>query len=151
MNAEERYEELLAVIDELAEASAEKPVIVEGERDVRSLRALGVMGDILPLNRGTTVFVACEKLAAEHREAIILTDWDVRGGQLARLLRDGLAANCVKYDETLRARLAFLCQKEIKAVEDLQRYVERIAPRGDDGRRRLRRNRAWYASASRRR
>jgi len=151
MNAEQRYEELVAVIDELAEASAQAPVIVEGERDVRSLRALGVIGDVLPLNRGTTVFATCERLAADHRQVIILTDWDVRGGRLARLLRDGLAANGVKYDETLRAKLAFLCQKEIKAVEDLARYVERLAPRGDDGRRRLRSNRAWYANRPRRR
>ena len=151
MNAEERYEELVAVIDELAEASARAPVIVEGERDVRALRALGVLGEILPLNRGTTVFATCEHLAADHRDVILLTDWDVRGGQLARLLRDGLAANGVKYDESLRARIAFLCQKEIKAVEDLHRYVERIAPRGDDGRRRLRSNRAWYADRVRRR
>jgi len=150
MNAEERYEAIVAVVDELAEASTRAPVIVEGAQDVRALRALGVMGEVVPLNRGTTVFVACERLAAEHREAIILTDWDARGGRLARLLRDGLAANGVRAEESIRARLAFLCQKEIKAVEDLHRYLERIRPRGDDGRRRLRSNRAWYARRARR-
>jgi len=151
MTAEETYEALVAAIEGLAEANERAPVLVEGERDVAALRALGLAGTIVALNRGTSVFHACERLAAEHREVILLTDWDVRGGQLARLLRDGLAANGVTYDEAHRARIAALCQKEIKAVEDLHRYVERLRPRGEDGRRRLRSNRAWYADRSRRR
>lgn len=151
MNAEERYEELVAVIDELVEASARAPVIVEGARDVKSLRALGLAGEIVSVNRGETVFHFCEQLAATHRAVVILTDWDVRGGQLARLLRDGLAANGVKYDDDLRARLAALCQKEVKCVEDLHRHVERLRPRGDDGRRRALANRNWYGRRTRRR
>ena len=151
MNLEAVHEKLVEVIADLIDANEEAPVVVEGERDVKALRALGLAGEIVTLHRGVTVFHFCERLAADHRHIVILTDWDVRGGQLARLLRDGLAANGVKYDDDLRARLAALCQKDIKAVEDLHRYVERLAPRGDDGRRRQRTNRAWYAHRARRR
>lgn len=150
MNLDEAHEKLLAVLGELAEANAEAPVIVEGERDVRALRALGLTGQIVTVNRGSSVFHLCETLAADHRQVVIFTDWDVRGGQLAKLLREGLAANGVRYDEDLRARVAALCQKDIKAVEDLHRFMERIRPRGDDGRRRLRSSRAWYARWPRR-
>ena len=151
MNAEDVYEELLAVLEALAEANATVPVVVEGERDVKSLRALGLAGEIVPLNRGNSVFNLCERLAEGHRAVIVLTDWDVRGGQLARLLRNGLAANGVKHDDDFRARIAALCRREVTTVEDLDRFVERIRPRGEDGRRRVRANRAWYAGRVRRR
>lgn len=151
MNPEERYEELQRVVARLAEKNEEVPVVVEGERDVRALRTLGLTGTIVTVHRGVSVFHLCERLAAEHREVLILTDWDARGGKLARQLRDGLAANGVRYDDDLRAQIAFLCGKEIKAVEDLHRYMENLRPRGDDGRRRVRANRAWYADRSRRR
>ncbi len=151
MNTEERHAQLVEVLGELIEANGSAPVIVEGERDVKALRALGLTGEVLAVNRGDTVFHFCERLAAAHRAVVIMTDWDVRGGQLAKLLREGLAANGVKYDEEFRARLTALCQKDIKAVEDLHRYLERISPRGEDGRRRLLPNRGWYAGRGRRR
>src|SRR3990172_15836 len=150
MSLEDVYDRLVEVIADLVEANEGATVVVEGERDVKALRALGLAGEIVTLHRGVTVFHFCERLAADHRQVVILTDWDVRGGQLARLLRDGLAANGVKYDDDLRARLAALCQKDIKAGENLQTDVGRLAPRGDDGRRRPRSNRAWYARRSRR-
>ena len=43
MNAyEEIHQDLVETIAELIEANRTTPVIVEGERDVRSLRALGL-------------------------------------------------------------------------------------------------------------
>ncbi|HYS71464.1 MAG TPA: toprim domain-containing protein [Thermoplasmata archaeon] len=150
MTLDEVHEKVVVVLDALTEANEDATVIVEGERDVKALRALGLTGEIVTLHRGIPVFQFCERLAADHRHVVILTDWDVRGGQLARLLRTGLAANGVKYDEDLRARLAALCQKDIKAVEDLHKFVERIRPHGDDGRRRSRSNRAWYTLRARR-
>ena len=150
MNTEERFEEIRRVLVDLAEKNGEAPIVVEGERDVRALRSLGLAGPIVTLHRGVRVFHLCERLAAEHREVVILTDWDVRGGQLAKLLREGLSANGVRYDDEFRARLAVLCQKDIKAIENLHQYVERLRPRGDDGRRRVQANRAWYADRTRR-
>ena len=121
------HEELQDILDDLIEKNRNAPIIVEGERDVRALRALGILGEIRPINRGTTVFALCEDLARDHRKAIILTDWDVRGGRLARQLRVGLAANAVRYDDEVRARLTKACRKEISDVESLDRFVERIA------------------------
>lgn len=127
MDYEELHEDLERILDELMEKNRTAPIIVEGEYDRRALRALGVGGDIRAVNRGTSVLALCESLAADHREAIILTDWDVRGGRIARQLRDTLEACGVRYDDTLRARLAVLCRKDIKDVESLHGFVERIA------------------------
>lgn len=127
MDVESIHEELIATIEALAEANLRAPVIVEGERDERSLRALGLAGDIVRVNSGDSIFHLAESLAGRHPEAIILTDWDRRGGVLARLLRDALEANGVRYDDDLRARIAVLCRKDIKDVESLAGHVERLS------------------------
>ena len=130
---EDVYDDLVAVIDELSEANLEVPVLVEGEKDVRALRELGLQGEVLPLNSGVSMFNLAEAFSRRHRRAIILTDWDRRGGRLCRLLMDAFEANGVKYDVDLRARLTLLCRKDIKDVESLAAHVERLARQVDGG------------------
>ncbi len=150
MDYVELHEDLERVLDDLIEKNRAVPVIVEGEYDRRALEQLGVLGDIRVLNRGNSVLALCESIAREYREAIILTDWDVRGGRIARHLRDALTATGLRYDDQLRARLAILCRKDIKDVESLHRFVERVetlAARGDQ----QRPSKRYYSEAMRRR
>ncbi len=126
MDYEQLHEDLEQVLDDLIEKNRSVPIIVEGEYDRRALKELGVLGEVRVLNRGNSVLALCEAIAREHREAIILTDWDVRGGRIARHLRDALTAVGVKYDDQLRARLTILCRKDIKDVESLHRFAERV-------------------------
>lgn len=126
MNMEERDREILETLEELRELSLQMPVIVEGKKDREALQKLDVPGRLVRLNRGTSVFRLCERLAEDYTEVLILTDWDRRGGQLSRLLREGLAANDVRANTEVRARLARLCKKEVKDVEGLGRLVARI-------------------------
>lgn len=127
MNLEKRDQDILETLDELRELSRSIPIIVEGKKDRETLRSLGISGTIIGLQTGTPVFTLCEGVAREHREAVILTDWDRRGGQLCRLLREGLAANDVRTNVEIRARLARLTRKEVKDVEGLKRLVQRIS------------------------
>lgn len=144
MDYEALYEDLARALEDLAEKNRTAPIIVEGERDRLALRALGIRGDIRSLNQGTTLFAQCERIGREYREAIILTDWDARGGRLARHLRDGLAANGVRYDDEVRARLTNLCRREIKDVESLHAYVERVGEKARSGDR-TKASKRWYA------
>jgi 5S rRNA maturation endonuclease (ribonuclease M5) len=144
MDWEQLHQDLEKVLEDLAEKNRVAPIIVEGEYDRRALRALGLMGDVRLINEGTTIFGLCESIAAGHREAIILTDWDVRGGRLARQLRDGLAANGVRFDEDLRARLTRLCRKDITDVESLHGFVERVAEHASAGHHH-RDSKRWYS------
>jgi dTMP kinase len=136
-NAAERLERLEALLAELVEANEERPVLVEGERDVAALRALGLQGEIVRCKTAQTVFVLCEELARHHTHAILLVDWDRSGGHLARLLLEALHANSVRCDEAFRRELAALSQKEVVAVEDLPRFLDnlRLATRKHPGRR----------------
>ncbi len=150
MDYEEIHEDLQRVLDDLVEKNRLVPVIVEGEYDRRALTQLGVLGDIRVLNRGNSVLALCESIARDHREAIILTDWDVRGGRIARHLRDALTACGVRYDDELRARLTVLCRKDIKDVESLHRFAERVealASAGDH----QRPSKRYYSERARRR
>ncbi len=150
MDYAELREDLGRVLDDLIEKNLSAPVIVEGEYDRRALHELGVQGDIRVLNRGNSVLGLCEAIAREYREAIILTDWDVRGGRIARHLRDALTASGLRYDDELRARLTILCRKDIKDVESLHRFVDRVATLAASGDQQ-RPSKRYYADRARRR
>jgi len=145
MDWEQLQRDLGKAIEDLTEKNRHAPIIVEGEYDRKALRALGVAGEVRMVNEGSSVFGLCESIAAGHREAIILTDWDVRGGRLARQLRDGLAANGVRFDPDIRARLARLCRKDITDVESLHGFVERVAEHVSSGHHQ-RDSKRWYST-----
>ena len=130
---EDQAEELIIVIARLKEESSSYPVIVEGRKDERALREMGLSGTILRLDSGSSIFNFCERLRGEHDRVIILTDWDRRGGRLARALREGLTANGVSYDDELRKQIAFLVRKEIKDVEGLPKLLSKLPGNPSEG------------------
>ncbi|HEX9908526.1 MAG TPA: toprim domain-containing protein [Thermoplasmata archaeon] len=122
----ERLKDMQTVIDELIDLSETVPVIVEGRRDVQALGRIGVVHNVLPLNKGVSIFQFCEQISMEFREAIILTDLDHRGGKLARALKEGLSANGVRANEKIRSRIALVSAKEVRDIESLPSYLERL-------------------------
>jgi len=123
---EDQAEELITVIARLKEEGGRYPVIVEGRKDERALREMGLSGTVLRLDTGKSVFNFCEGLRGEYDRVIILTDWDRRGGRLARALREGLMANGIAYDVELRKQIAFLARKEVKDVEGLPKLLSKL-------------------------
>jgi len=122
----ERLDKLDKIVEELIERSPSEPIIVEGSRDVKALREIGVVGIVKTVNTGTGIINFCEALSAEHDSFIILTDWDRKGGQIAHHLQIGFESVDAKYDTQIRARVAMLVKKEIKDVESLPSYLERL-------------------------
>jgi len=114
------------VFEELEDLSESTPIIVEGTRDVAALRKLGITKNVHPLNKGKSIFSYCEDLSKRSGSAVILTDWDRRGGQLARMLRDGLKANGVKVNDRIRAKIVILSMKEVKDIESLPTFINRL-------------------------
>jgi 5S rRNA maturation endonuclease (ribonuclease M5) len=119
----ERLEELDKLLADMAEASLKIPIIVEGKRDTKALRALGIEGKILELNVGKGVIDFCESIAKEHRAVILLTDWDAKGGTLFRTLADSLKSLDVKVDGDYRRELARLAKKGAKDVEGVPGFI----------------------------
>ncbi|HUI38862.1 MAG TPA: toprim domain-containing protein, partial [Thermoplasmata archaeon] len=70
-------------------------IVVEGERDRGSLRSLGIRGTIVLVHRGQRLSAVAHDLGRAGR-VIVLTDWDLPGGQIARKLREFLSASPVE-------------------------------------------------------
>ncbi len=129
LTPEERLEELEEVLSELEEMSEHIPIVVEGSKDVEALRRLGITKNVHPLNRGNSVFNFCESLSRNNRRLIILTDWDRRGGMLARKIKEACHANEIEADLETRAKLVILSKKEVKDIESMPTFIERLRVR----------------------
>lgn len=122
----ERLKALSDILDDLADRPVGSVILVEGLRDRGGLRLLGVEGEMIMVQTRDGIFKVAEQLAKEEKTAVILTDWDRKGGQLCRLLRQALMANGVKYDDETRIKLARVVKGEIKDVESLPSYFSRL-------------------------
>jgi 5S rRNA maturation endonuclease (ribonuclease M5) len=107
-------------------------IVVEGERDRRALRRLGVRGSIVTVHRGRTLSGTAHALVGGARRVIVLTDWDVEGGHLARRLKEFLEADRPALDLEYRRRLARIVRGELVHVEGLHGWARRLAEKGGD-------------------
>lgn len=125
-SAKERLEEIQAVLDELASRGPDSVILVEGMRDRGALAILGVRGEMVQVQSADGVLGVAERLSREGKKAIIMTDWDRKGGQLSRLPRNALASNSVPFDDRLRQRLVFVARQDIKDVQSLPSLYSRL-------------------------
>lgn len=125
-DATERLEELEGVLEALSLLPDDFVILVEGRRDVGALHLLGVKREMIAVQTQGGILGVAEALAVAGKKAVILTDWDRKGGQLARLLKQDLGSCCVTYDEDLRRRLARVSRGEVKDVESLPTYFSRL-------------------------
>jgi 5S rRNA maturation endonuclease (ribonuclease M5) len=77
-------EEANRLLEELK--STNLPILVEGRRDEKALRRLGVVGEIQRIQESGPVVKTAENLMKKgHKAAIILTDPDNEGAKIAHL------------------------------------------------------------------
>ena len=123
MDYKKSSEELEKALFELIEENKKKPVIVEGDKDVFSLRKLGVTGEIITINSGLSIIDFCDKIAEDYKEIIILTDWDRKGGFICNTIQRNLQGRvkCNMY-----YREFFALKTLIKNVEGLYSWFNTI-------------------------
>ncbi len=102
-------------------------VVVEGERDRRSLRRLGLAGPVVLVHHGDSLATTAHRLARLNRRVIVLTDWDSEGGHLAHRLKEFLEAEPLELDLDYRRRLARILRGELVHVEGLHGWARRLA------------------------
>lgn len=119
----ERVEELLSELSDYSGRGA--IIIVEGKRDILSLKRLGIEGDFELATRDS-LFNFSERIAELGREVIILTDWDRRGDMLAVKLSEYFGNFGLKPELQIRNKLKLISQKEIKDIESLYNYVSKL-------------------------
>jgi len=126
MNDEERLDEIKKVLEDLEELSKDGIILIEGLKDKRSLRSVGIIGEVFMIQSEGGPMKAAEYVSERKKKAIILTDWDRRGGTIARELEKQLTSLGIEFDKEVRAKLSFLCKKYIKDLESLGTMLERL-------------------------
>ena len=123
MQAEERLKRLEKEIEEMENEDC--PIVVEGEKDEKSLRDINFRGEIIRINQGISIFALCEEISKSCKKVILLPDWDRKGSQILKLLEEGLRANDVDFNIKYKRRIAFLA-RDINEVECLAAYFLKL-------------------------
>jgi 5S rRNA maturation endonuclease (ribonuclease M5) len=122
----ERLDEIQQLIDELTDrAMCGAVLLVEGRRDVEALTRLGISGEIVMTSQRSLLTLA-EDLASSGKDIIILSDWDERGEEVAKQISLYLEADGARPDKAIRESLKGLLKKDIKDVESLDSFVEKL-------------------------
>lgn len=127
MNDGERLAEIGEILEELKALSMDRILLIEGIRDRDALDRLGINGRVFMIQAGGGPVKAAEYVSLHGNKAVILTDWDRKGGTIARETELQLQALDCECDSEIRAKLSRLCKKYIKDMESLDTLVERLS------------------------
>lgn len=125
----EKEEKILQILNALVEESAKgTPIVVEGKKDAEALRAFGVEGTIVTAKTGGKSFldVISEIEQSEVVDVILFLDFDRRGREGTKLLRQNLERAKIKPNIKFWRELSALLGKEIQCVESLTVYMETL-------------------------
>jgi 5S rRNA maturation endonuclease (ribonuclease M5) len=125
----EKEEKILRVLEALAEESAKgKPIVVEGKKDVKALRALGVAGSLVKVKTGGKSFLdaVSEIETMGVPEVILFLDFDRRGKEGTKRLKHSLERAKIKPNVKFWRALSALVGKEIQCIESLTAYLDTL-------------------------
>ncbi len=126
MRDEERLEQIELLIKELKETSKHGAIIlVEGKKDERALRDLGVEGRVVFASHFPLIQLS-DQVANNGAEIVVLTDWDRKGDLLAGKMSRYLIALGHTPNLRIRTKLGGLIKKDVKEVENLPSYIARL-------------------------
>ncbi|NYT00498.1 MAG: DNA primase [Methanocellales archaeon] len=126
MEDSDRLLKIEQIICEIKDLSSEGAVIiVEGKKDREALKELGISDRIL-LASSFPLLNFAEDVSRKTNKAIIITDWDSRGEKIAKNISAYLRASGTKPNNLIRNKIKKLVQKEIKDVEGLSGYVNKL-------------------------
>ena len=123
MNYKKSLQKLEEGLENLDRLNNTVPIIVEGEKDIIALNALGINGKIIPLNSGISISNLCDTIAKRWKEIIILTDWDRQGGRLCKRLIDNLKGRTHCNTDFRKIFAKNAC---VKDMEGLPKYIKTL-------------------------
>lgn len=121
----EVFEELENLLQEMRQRSeAGVLILVEGKKDVNSLRELGIEGPVHRIPKGgKTVLHSLEELSG-NEAVIVLTDFDRRGEELNIFCKKQLQKLGIEVLSDFRKKLRRYVRKAVKDIEGLSTFVE---------------------------
>jgi 2,5-diamino-6-(ribosylamino)-4(3H)-pyrimidinone 5'-phosphate reductase len=123
---EEKIQQILACLIE--ESSKGTLIIVEGKNDVKTLRQLGVEGQIMSAKTGgrTRLDVIREVDESGAREVIMLLDFDRRGREWTGMFKQRFEKARIKPSLTFWNELIRFVGRDVKDVEGLASYIQTL-------------------------
>jgi len=122
---EERIQHVLECL--ALDSGGGTPIIVEGKKDIETLRSLGIGGRIITAKSGKRLLdVVSEVEESGAREIILLADFDRRGKELTSRLKQHLETARITANTSFWRELSSLVGKEVKDVEGLAAYLETL-------------------------
>jgi len=125
----EKEEKILRVIECLIQESAKgSPIIVEGKKDIETLRALAVEGKIVAAKTGgkSLLDVVSEVEKTSAKEVILLFDFDRRGREWTQRFKQQLERARIKPNIRFWRELLATVGRELKDIESLTAYMETL-------------------------
>lgn len=124
---ERKLEALTYLLERVATAAEEgSPIIVEGKADADALRKLGVKGQVICVKASLKPLIELLEVIKRKEEAIILTDFDRRGAELADRLKKSLEELRVKPNLLYWKEISDLVKRDVKDVEGLASYINTL-------------------------
>ncbi len=126
---QEKETKILKTLEELVQESARGiPIVVEGRKDVVTLRALNIEGKIVEAKAGgkSTLALLSEIQKFGADELILLLDFDRRGREMTKHLARELEQKRIKYNILFWKRLMSIVGHDVKDVEGLASYLETL-------------------------
>jgi 5S rRNA maturation endonuclease (ribonuclease M5) len=126
---ERKLERINYLIEKLkSESSSDVLVVVEGEKDAKALRSMGIESEILTIKSHgkNLVDVIDEISSAGNREIILLMDFDRRGRELTKRLTKILGGMKVKLNLNFWREFSSLLNNDLKDVEGMVKYIETL-------------------------
>jgi len=124
-----KAERLRKLLEKLtAEAKKGVPIVVEGQKDVASLKQLGVNGDFVSSKTQGKSFLDMLTEIERRRvtEVILLLDFDRRGVEWTHRLKQHLEKTRIKPNLTFWNELYGLVGRDLKDIEGLTTYLETL-------------------------
>jgi 5S rRNA maturation endonuclease (ribonuclease M5) len=122
----EKIDKIEGLVERLAAKAAKGvPIVVEGKKDVESLRRLAFSGSIIAAKtRKSFLALATEIEKLETEEVVLLMDFDRRGKEWTRRLTQYLERTAVKPNTFFWSELQGLVGNDVKDVEGLLPYLQ---------------------------
>jgi 5S rRNA maturation endonuclease (ribonuclease M5) len=122
----EKEEKILQILETLREESSiGTPIVVEGVKDVDALRDLEVRGSVLTIKTGGKSFLEMvseiEKKGAT--EVILLLDFDRKGREGTKRLKQLLERTRIKSNTRFWRKLSGLAGRDVQCIEGLTGYL----------------------------
>jgi 5S rRNA maturation endonuclease (ribonuclease M5) len=118
-----KFEYIIDILKELRELSLDSPIMVEGKRDEKALRDMGIMGKILKVQTSSSVLELCESVARDYKSVILFTDIDSAGKRIGRLVKKYLTDKGVKVNDNIAKKL--MSALETAEAENVSKRLEK--------------------------